>query len=178
MRLPRFLVWDGAGTLLWIGTFVGTGYLFSAQLERIAAIALRLGAWLVAVLLGALAAYIGWKYVQRHRFIRRLRIARITPEELMRKMGAGEEIVVVDLRHSLEFEADGVSVPGALRFSPDELDAPAPGDSSRSRRRALLHLTQRSDQRPGGAAASPPGHYTSAAVSRRLRGVARPGVPS
>ncbi|HLE04701.1 MAG TPA: DedA family protein, partial [Anaerolineales bacterium] len=25
MRLPRFLIWDGAGTLLWIGTFVGTG---------------------------------------------------------------------------------------------------------------------------------------------------------
>ena len=122
MRLPRFLVWDGAGTLLWVGAFVGTGYLFSTQLERIAAIALRLGAWLVAVLVGALAAYIGWKYVQRRRFIRKLRIARITPEELMRKMEAGEEIVVVDLRHSLEFEADGVSVPGALRFSPDELD--------------------------------------------------------
>jgi membrane protein DedA with SNARE-associated domain len=122
MRLPRFLVWDGAGTLLWIGTFVGTGYLFSTQLERIAAFALRLGAWLVAVLLGALAAYIGWKYVQRRRFIRRLRIARITPDELMRRIGAGEEIVVVDLRHSLEFEADGMSVPGALRFSPDELD--------------------------------------------------------
>jgi hypothetical protein len=122
MRLPRFLVWDGAGTLLWIGTFVGTGYLFSAQLERIAVLALRLGAWLVAVLVGALAVYIGWKYMQRRRFIRQLRIARIAPDELMRKMGAGEEIVVVDLRHSLEFEADGVSVPGALRFSPDELD--------------------------------------------------------
>jgi len=122
MRLPRFLVWDGAGTLLWVGAFVGTGYLFSAQLERIAAIALRLGTWLVAVLVGALAAYIGWKYVQRHRFIRKLRIARITPEELLAKLETGEEIVVVDLRHSLEFEADGASVPGALRFSPDELD--------------------------------------------------------
>lgn len=122
MRLPRFLLWDGAGTLLWVGAFVGTGYLFSAQLERIATIALRLGAWLVAVLVGALAAYIGWRYVQRHRFIRKLRIARITPEELLAKLEAGEEIVVVDLRHSLEFEADGASVPGALRFSPDELE--------------------------------------------------------
>jgi rhodanese-related sulfurtransferase len=77
---------------------------------------------LVAVLVGALAAYICWKYVQRRRFMRQLRIARITPEELMRKMEAGEEIVVVDLRHSLEFEAEGVSVPRALRVSPDELD--------------------------------------------------------
>jgi rhodanese-related sulfurtransferase len=77
---------------------------------------------LVAVLVGALAVYIGWKYVQRRRFIRRLRIARITPEELLAKLETREEIVVVDLRHSLEFEADGVSVPGAIRFSPDELD--------------------------------------------------------
>jgi membrane protein DedA with SNARE-associated domain len=122
MRLPWFLAWDAAGTLLWVGTFVGAGYLFSAELERIAAIALRLGTWLVAVLAGALAAYIGWKYVQRHRFIRKLRIARITPAELMRKLEAGEEIVVVDLRHSIEFEADGAGVPGALRFSPDELE--------------------------------------------------------
>ena len=122
MRLSRFLLFDSAGALLWAGTFCGTGYLFSAQLERIARSASRLGAWLAVLLAGALAAYIAWKYLQRHRFIRQLRTARVTPEELMRKLEAGEEIVVVDLRHSFEFEADNVKIPGSLHMLPEELN--------------------------------------------------------
>ncbi|MCI0403802.1 MAG: VTT domain-containing protein [Acidobacteria bacterium] len=122
MRLSRFLLWDGAGALLWAGTFCGAGYLFSAQLERVATSAGRLGGWLVVLVLGALAAYISWKYIQRRRFIRQLRTARVTPEELMRKLEADEEIVVVDLRHSFEFEADSVKIPGSLHMLPEELN--------------------------------------------------------
>jgi len=122
MRPAWFLMWDGAGALLWAGSFMGAGYLFSAQLERIAASALRLGAWLLILLAGGLAAYIGWKYAQRRRFLRDLRIARISPEELVRKLEAGEQIVVVDLRHDLEFEADAMKVRGALHMRPEELE--------------------------------------------------------
>lgn len=120
--LLRFLVFDSAGALLWAGAFSGAGYLFSAQLELIAMFALRLGIWLAVLLGGLLAAYIAWKYVKRQRFIRKLRIARITPEELMRKLETGEEIVVVDLRNSLHFEADGVKIPGAIHMLPEELE--------------------------------------------------------
>lgn len=122
MRLGRFLLCDSAGAVLWVGAFTGTGYLFSEQLERIATLALRLGTGLLFLLLGGLAAYIAWKYLERRRFLRQLHIARITPEELKRKLEAGEEIVVVDLRHSLEFEGDSVKLPSALHLLPDELD--------------------------------------------------------
>ncbi len=122
MPLSRFLLWDGAGALIWTGTFCGLGYLFSAELERIARLAGRLGGWLVVVLGGALAAYIAWKYIQRRRFIRELRIARVTPEEVMQKLEAGEEVVVVDLRHSLELETGSMKIPGSLHLRPDELD--------------------------------------------------------
>lgn len=122
MRLSRFLLYDGAGALVWAGTFCGAGYLFSAQLERIARSAWRLGTWLAVLLAGSLAAYIAWKYIQRRRFIRQLRIARITPEDLMRKLEAGEEIAVVDLRHSLQFGTDTVKIPGSLHLLPEELD--------------------------------------------------------
>ena len=60
--------------------------------------------------------------MQRQRFIRKLRIARITPEELKRKLDAGEDLVVVDLRSSVEFEAEGDKLPGALKMSPDEIE--------------------------------------------------------
>jgi rhodanese-related sulfurtransferase len=64
-----------------------------------------------------------WKYAQRRRFLRELAVARITPEELRRRLDAGEDIVVVDLRHSMEFEAEPAMVPGAIHLLPDELDA-------------------------------------------------------
>jgi membrane protein DedA with SNARE-associated domain len=122
-RLPRFLLYTGLGALLYAGTFAGLGYLFSAQLERIAESALRMGEWLVVFLAGSLAAYVLAKLWQRRRFLRKLRMARITPEELKERLDGGEEMVIVDLRHPLDVEAEPHLIPGALHYSPDDLDA-------------------------------------------------------
>jgi membrane protein DedA with SNARE-associated domain len=56
----RFLVWDLAGSLVWAGAFLGAGVAFSSEIERIAEWALRLGSWLLVLLLLGLAGYIGW----------------------------------------------------------------------------------------------------------------------
>lgn len=122
MRPSRFLLFDGLGGLVWAGTFIGLGYLFSHQLGTVAAYALRLGTWLLVLLVGGLIAYIAWKFVERRRFLRELRIARITPEELSRKLEMGEDLVIVDLRHSLDFEAEPATIPGALHLDPEELE--------------------------------------------------------
>ena len=122
MRLPRFLLFDGSGALLWAGAFAGLGYLFSRQIEQVAAPALQMGTPLAGVLAGCLALYILWKYVQRHRFLRQLRIARVTPEELKRKLDAGEDVVIVDLRHSLDFQGEPHTIPGAMRLPVEELE--------------------------------------------------------
>ena len=123
MRLPRFLLWDTAGAVIWGGSCLAVGYVFSHQLERIAELAAGLGSRVVVLAATGLAAYILWKYAQRRRFIRQLAVARITPEELRRRLDAGEDVVVVDLRHSMEFEADPETVPGAIRLLPEEIDA-------------------------------------------------------
>ena len=122
MRFSHFLLFDGLGALVWAGAFAGMGYLFSNQLERIVAYALRMGASLAVLLAGCLAVYILWRYVQRRRFLRKLRIARITPHELKKKLDAGEDVMIVDLRHSLDFEADPHTIPGAFRLLPEELE--------------------------------------------------------
>ena len=122
MRLTRFLFFDALGVMVWVGAFVGLGYVFSDQLERVADHALTLGTWLLVLLFAALAGYIGWKYLHRRRFLRELRVARITPEELKRKLDAGEDVVVVDLRHSYDFEAEPGTIPGAYRMEASELD--------------------------------------------------------
>jgi len=84
--------------------------------------ALRLGERLVLVLGGALAAYILGKLWQRRRFLRVLRMARITPEDLKRRIDAGEEVVIVDLRHPLDLETAPYLIPGAMRLSPDDVE--------------------------------------------------------
>jgi membrane protein DedA with SNARE-associated domain len=122
MKPVRFLSWDAAGSLLWSGTYLLAGYFFSPQLDRLGAYASRLGTGLVILLAAAIAAYLMWKYRQRRRFIRDLRIARITPEALYGKMAAGEEVVVVDLRGSVEFEAEPGRVRGAIHMGPNELE--------------------------------------------------------
>ncbi len=77
---------------------------------------------LIFLLVSALAAYILFKYMQRRRFLRDLRVARITPEELKSMLDARENIQIVDLRHSVEFEADPLTIPGALRLDPKEIE--------------------------------------------------------
>src|SRR4029079_320758 len=119
MPVRRFLVFDALGGLLWVVTITSLGLIFSDQLERIA---LRWGGWLVAVLAGSLGAYVVWKFVQRRRFVRRLRIARITPKELMDKLTAGENISIVDLRQPMDIEAFPQMIPGALRIAMEEIE--------------------------------------------------------
>jgi membrane protein DedA with SNARE-associated domain len=121
MRLSRFLLWDTAGALLWAGSFVLLGCVFSDQIEAVAARVAAFGGRAVLIILLFFAAWVVFKYAQRQRFVRSLRIARITPEELKTRMDAGEAVVVVDLRGSLDFELEPVKLPGALRFTAEEL---------------------------------------------------------
>jgi membrane protein DedA with SNARE-associated domain/rhodanese-related sulfurtransferase len=123
-RIPweRFTLFDGLGTVLWAGGYIGTGYVFSGELETLASHLAFLGRGLFALLSAALLLYIGWKYFNRRRFLHKLRIARISPEELRQKMSAGEDIVVVDLRHALEFESEPETIPGAVRMDAADLE--------------------------------------------------------
>src|SRR5262245_38232975 len=120
MPVRRFLIFDLLGAWLWVVTLTGFGLIFSDQLEQIA---LRGGGWLFAVLAGGLAAYVLSKYIQRRRFLRRLRIARITPPELMGKLTSGENISIVDLRQPMDIEAFPQMIPGALRIGMEEIEA-------------------------------------------------------
>ena len=122
MRFGRFLLFDGIGSTVWAGAFLSLGYVFAGQIERVAARMASLGGWLLVLVIGALAFYIIFKFVARQRFLRELRIARITVDELKVKLDAGEQITIVDLRHSLDFEAEPEVIPGALHMEAKELE--------------------------------------------------------
>lgn len=120
--LARFLVPDAAGTLLWVGAFLGLGWLASDQLEAAGAQALRLGSGLAVLVVAALALYVARKWVERRRVLRDLALARVAPEELKRRLDAGDEVVVVDLRSPIDLQAEPITLVGALRIHPHELE--------------------------------------------------------
>jgi membrane protein DedA with SNARE-associated domain/rhodanese-related sulfurtransferase len=121
MPFRKFIIFDLLGSLFWAGTFLVTGYIFTDQIERIAEHAERLGSGLVVLIVGLLASYILYKFVARQRFLRELRISRISVEDLKRKIDEGEALTIVDLRHALDFDADPEWIPGAFRMDSKEL---------------------------------------------------------
>ena len=123
LRVWKFLLYDSLGILLWAGVYVGLGYLLSDQIEQIARYSYRVGASVVIlVIVGTLTGYILRRYWKRRQFLRELRMARITPEELRDKLNAGENLFLVDLRHPLDFLPHPYLIPGAVRMPMAELE--------------------------------------------------------
>ena len=120
----KFLVMDAGGALLWSGTFFTAGWILRTQLEILGAGMAKLGTWFAIVLVAAVLVYVAAKYVQRQRFYRSLRIARITPLELKQRMEARESLVIVDLRDPIE-RRDGY-IPGSIRLQEAQLDTVIP----------------------------------------------------
>ena len=123
-RMPawKFLSADAAGAFIWSGAYLGAGFIFRNQLEDVADYLRRMGSGLLLLLIALLAAYIAWKYFERHRFIRDLRVARIAPEELNEMLQQHHDVVIVDLRRSLEVQYQSFKLPGALWIPLEDLD--------------------------------------------------------
>ena len=122
MPLGTFVFFSALGGLFWAGAFIALGWVFSYQLEIVAEYAVRFGSWTLVLIGAALGGYIAWKYISRQRFLRKIRIARITPEQLKAKLDGGEEILIVDVRDRIEFEAEPAIIPGALHMTTEELE--------------------------------------------------------
>ena len=121
MRLRKFLLFDLLGIVLWLTTYIGVGYFFTDQIEMVANHAKALGSWVVVLLAGGLALYILYKFWARRKFLRGLRVNRISVDELKQKIDAGEPLSIVDLRHSLDIEADPETIPGAVLLDAKDL---------------------------------------------------------
>ena len=119
----QFILLDSAGALIWSGAWLGVGFLFKDAIELVAVEAARLGKWILVVIGAALACYVVAKYIQRQRFLRSLRVARITPEELKRRLDERDgSLAVIDTRSSLDVNAAPYMIPGARWIAAEEID--------------------------------------------------------
>jgi len=121
VSVPRFFAFDGLGSLLYVGSFLLVGAVFSHQLEQVLAALASLGSGALAVVGGLVAVYLGYKYFQRHRLLKELRMARITVDELHQKLVAGENPLILDLRSLAEIERDPLLIRGARHMTMDEV---------------------------------------------------------
>jgi membrane protein DedA with SNARE-associated domain len=121
-RTP-FLVLDTLGALIWAGAWIGLGYVASSALAPVLALAARIGHWGLAAAVVALGGYVLAKLVRRRRFLQSLRIARIEPQELKRRLDAADpDLIVIDTRSALDVGAAPYKIPGALWIPAEAID--------------------------------------------------------
>lgn len=121
LGLYRFLLFDGIGALIWVSAGVGVGYALSNQFEVVANFVTQMGLTIVLVMAGVIAVYVAVKLGYRQWVLRRLRIGRITVEELDGLMASQDPPVIVDLRHALDVGTTPFRIPGALHMTPEEI---------------------------------------------------------
>lgn len=122
VSLSLFLLLDAVGTLLWASTFIGLGFFFQAELEMIVRSFSELGSVAVGILIATVLAYFGWKYYHRQKFVKSLRMRKITPEELHTRLEAGEDIHIIDLRHDYDLKALPKMLPNAVRVPMEAIE--------------------------------------------------------
>jgi membrane protein DedA with SNARE-associated domain/rhodanese-related sulfurtransferase len=124
MRLNgwSFALLDGLGAAIWAGVAIGLGMLFHREIGRSIAQLQEFGFIAIGVTGLLLAGYIANKWRKRRSLYHRLRIARITVDELRRLIDDGRHPVIVDLRTSLVRDQDTRFIPGALIMNLEEVD--------------------------------------------------------
>jgi membrane protein DedA with SNARE-associated domain/rhodanese-related sulfurtransferase len=120
--LPRFLVFDAMGAILWSSVYTALGYIFSDQLDHVAEYAAAVGKLALLAGVAWLGALIILKPIRWYRFLRKFRLARITPEELRDKLSAGGRILVLDLQGGLSQGQALPAIPGAVRIDSRQLN--------------------------------------------------------
>jgi membrane protein DedA with SNARE-associated domain/rhodanese-related sulfurtransferase len=123
VSITGFFGFDAAGSLLWSGFYTGLGYLFSNELDVVFRWAKHLGTALGLVIIVPIGLYAGWRGLTLLRMVRLLRLRRISPAMLERKLKFKSRIAVLDLS---DFEDETASespeaIPGAFRVDPSRL---------------------------------------------------------
>ncbi len=123
-RIPRgrFHLYNAAGSIAWLAILLTGGYLSMRTVDWLGLFAIT-ARWAVGLALLVSAILLLHAYIERRKFVKSLRMARISPEELYRQVQAGEPPVIVDLRHALDFLTAPRTLPGALRVPPNEVES-------------------------------------------------------
>lgn len=108
---PVFVFYDTLGALIWVGSAVLLGSLFSTTVEDLLLVLTALGQWGLMLLATALAVFVARKWWQRQRTVRSLRMPRISAQELHGLQAQGAAPTLIDVRPQEAYRSG--HIPGA-----------------------------------------------------------------
>jgi membrane protein DedA with SNARE-associated domain/rhodanese-related sulfurtransferase len=123
MRFSEFVLFDGIGALWWLGVWLTVGRLFGVALKHDSSLFDWVGRFSGVLLVASILGFFTYRVFRCRLALKKLIATRLEPVDLKKQLDAGEQVYIVDLRHPLELSANGFTLPGAHRISPDELAA-------------------------------------------------------
>jgi membrane protein DedA with SNARE-associated domain/rhodanese-related sulfurtransferase len=119
---PRtFALASTAAAAIYFGFALALGMVFHDQVNEILAAAAEHAATAGLALIVLLAAYVGYRWLRRVRFLQRLRIARVSVEEVRQRIEAGTAPVILDVRSTVAREREP-GIDGAIAADAGQLE--------------------------------------------------------
>lgn len=124
LQLPvgPFLAYSTIGAALYAAVAAGAGVFFYREIDWLIGRLEAMGIYALIALGLALAVYIAFKWWDRKRFFKALRMARLPVPELRRMMEAGHDPLVVDVRSTSARSLDPRRIPGAVAVDIEKID--------------------------------------------------------
>lgn len=110
----RFALFSALGAGLWVGAGMGIGLVLKDQIEGIFGLLQSTGSATVTALGALCIGYLAYKWLERNRFFKALRLARISVGELHGLIEDGTAPPVFDVRSQSARALDPKRIPGAL----------------------------------------------------------------
>jgi membrane protein DedA with SNARE-associated domain/rhodanese-related sulfurtransferase len=118
----RFICLSTLAAMLWVGAGLLAGALFKTQIAQLLIHLDRIGSIAFLGALVLLSAYVAFKWWERSRFYKLLRMARITVAELYELIEGGKAPLIIDVRSPTARALEPHWIPGALHISLPDVD--------------------------------------------------------
>ena len=118
----KFLFYDSIGALLWGAAALGVGVLFHDAIDRVLDALSLLGNWALLLIGSVVALFILFKWWERKRFYKTLRLARISVSDLHQRLSSGQQTTILDVRGASARKREPKRIPGALTVITESLD--------------------------------------------------------
>jgi len=118
---PRFLTLSAIGGAIWVGSGLAAGVLFKTQIQSTLVYLDRVGSVTDTVVAALLLSYVLYKWWERRRFYKELRMARISVADLYELIEEGKQPIVVDVRSNTARKLQPQWIPGAIHVPVDDV---------------------------------------------------------
>jgi len=114
LALLPFVAYSAAGAAIWAGLMIGAGMVFHSEVDRALAWLKEAGIGALTTIASILIFYVTVKWVERWMFIRALRLARISVDDLHELIRREDRPVILDVRSQTARRLDPRRIPGAI----------------------------------------------------------------